>query len=69
MKTSAYKKYILLLVLSSLLSMAACTTGEVSTYRPTSYPVYKNQYYYPDLRPQEDDPLFWLMWQDSQGGG
>lgn len=57
------------LLLGSLLLVAACATGEVQTYRPTSYPVYKSPYYYPDLSPREDDPQFWMMWQNSHGGG
>ena len=61
------------IVLGSLLLAAACAGGgyggEVQTYRPTTYPVrgYPDYYgpsYYPD-----QDPQFWQMWQDSQGGG
>jgi hypothetical protein len=69
MQARKHKKLIGWLLLGSLLVVAACAGGEVSTYRPTSYPVYNNQYYYPDLRSQPDDPQFWPMWMDRQGGG
>ena len=57
------------LLMGSLLLVAACGAGEVQTYRPTSYPVYHSPYYYPDLRRQGDDPQFWDLWMNSQGGG
>ena len=69
MKAAVLRKIGDWLLLGSLLLVAACATGEVQTYRPTSYPVYKSPYYYPDLRYQEGDPQFWTMWQDRQGGG
>jgi hypothetical protein len=69
MKAAVLRKIGGWLLLGSLLLVAACATGEVQTYRPTSYPVYKSPYYYPDLSYQEDDPQFWTMWQDHQGGG
>jgi hypothetical protein len=69
MKTAVLGKIGGWLLLGSLLLVAACSTGEVQTYRPTSYPVYQSPYYYPDLRYQKDDPEFWQMWQNSQGGG
>jgi hypothetical protein len=69
MKAAVFGKIGGWLLLGSLLVVAACATGEVQTYRPTSYPVYRSLYYYPDLRTQENDPQFWTMWQNSQGGG
>jgi len=69
MQTTSFKKAMRWIILGGLLLVAACVGGEVSTYRPTSYPVYNNQYYYPDLRFQQDDPQFWPMWMDRQGGG
>jgi len=69
MKSSTILIVVGWLILASLLLIAACGTGEVQTYRPTSYPVYHSPYYYPDLRLQEQDPEFWQMWQNSQGGG
>jgi len=69
MKSSTLVIVVGWLMLASLLLIGACGTGEVQTYRPTSYPVYQRPYYYPDLRYREDDPEFWPMWQNSQGGG
>jgi hypothetical protein len=69
MTASALKKTIFGLMLSGLLLAAGCNGGGgVQTYRPTSYPVY-GQPYYPDLSIQQDDPQFWQMWVNSQGGG
>lgn len=71
MTASVLKKMMFgLLMLSGLLVAAGCGGGGggVQTYRPTSYPVYGSPYY-PDLSPQEDDPQFWQMWVNSQGGG
>lgn len=69
MTPSALKKAMYCLMLGGLLVAAACNGGGgVQTYRPTSYPVY-GQPYYPDLSIQEDDPQFWQMLMNSQGGG
>jgi len=57
------------LMLAGLGLIAACGTGEVQTYRPSSYPVYHSPSYYPDLRLQDQDPQFWTMWGNSHGGG
>ncbi len=69
-KASTFKKGAFGFLLGSLLWAAACAEGEVPrTYAPSPYPVYNYPYYYPDLRYQEQDPQFWQMWQDRQGGG
>jgi hypothetical protein len=59
------------IVLGSLLLIAACANGGGGGqyYRPSSYPVYQSPYYYPDLRYEAQDPQFWQLWQNSQGGG
>jgi hypothetical protein len=71
MTASALKKTMYWLMLSGLLVAAGCEGGGggVQTYRPTAYPVYGPRYYYPDLSIQEQDPQFWQMWTNSQGGG
>lgn len=73
MTASALKKkmFWLLMLCGLLLAAAGCEGGGggVQTYRPSAYPVYGPQYYYPDLSNQEDDPQFWQMWVNSQGGG
>jgi hypothetical protein len=71
MKTAAFKQALRWIIMGSLLLAAACAEGEVQTYRPSSYPAYRTPYYpdyygpsyYPD-----QDPQFWQMWQDRQGG-
>ena len=68
---SALKKAMYWLMLSGLIGAAACNgggAGGVQTYRPTSYPVYGSPYY-PDLSVPQDDPQFWQLWVNSQGGG
>ncbi len=69
MENVTLKKARWWIILGGLLLAAACAEGEVQTYRPSSYPVYTSQYYYPDLRPGEQDPEYWRTWQDRQGGG
>ncbi len=73
MKTATFNQAMRWILLSSLLLAAACAGGgEVQTYRPTSYPAYRSSYY-PDYYGPSDypseDPQFWQMWQNSQGGG
>jgi hypothetical protein len=68
MQASVLRKFSGWLMIGGLLLSAGCAAGEVQTYRPTSYPVYRSPYYYPDLGYQEADPQFWSLWQNSQGG-
>jgi hypothetical protein len=60
------------IMLSSLILAAACADGGYQTYRAPYYPSYNSPSYYPDYYgptyPYED-PEFWRMWQDRQGGG
>ena len=71
MKATTLKILMYWLMLSGLLLAAGCNGGGggVQTYRPTSYPVYGSPYYYPDLSVPENDPQFWQMLMNSQGGG
>ena len=61
------------IVLSSLILAAACADGGYS-YQPSSYPYqsspgyYSPPNYYGPTYPYED-PEYWRMWQDRQGGG
>ena len=72
--TSRFRMTMYGIMLSSLILAAACADGGYQTYRPPSYPAssypgyYYQDYYGPSYYP-EQDPEFWRMWQDRQGGG
>jgi hypothetical protein len=61
MKVVTLKKMLSLVMLGILLLIAACATSEVATSWPTPYDY--SDYY----RPQ--DPQYWQMYLNSQGGG
>ena len=72
MKTATFNQAMRWIILGSLLLAAACAGGEVQTYRPSSYPAYSAPYYPDYYGPSyypEQDPEYWRMWQDRQGGG
>lgn len=73
-RTSFKKALFWILLGSLLLSAAACAGGGYQTYPAPSYPSYNypgyyyRDYYGPSYYP-EQDPEYWRMWQDRQGGG
>jgi hypothetical protein len=71
MKRATLKKITHWIILSSLLLVAACANGGYQQpYTPSYAPPYSypSYYYTPDYYYQ-NDPQFWQMWQDRQGGG
>ncbi len=70
--TSRFKTTLSWLILGSLVLVAACAEGGYQTYQAPYYPGYNYPSYYPDYYgptyPYED-PDYWRMWQDRQGGG
>ena len=72
MKTATFKQAMRWIILGSLLLAAACADGGYSSYGPAPAPTY-NYHNYPDYygpsHYPSDDPQFWQMWQDRNGGG
>jgi hypothetical protein len=71
MKTATFNQVVRWIILGSLLLAAACAEGgyyqsnaPASTYNKQYYPDYYGPSDYPS-----DDPQFWQMWQDRNGGG
>jgi hypothetical protein len=71
---ASFNKTLYWLMLGSLMLAAACADGGYQTYRAPSYPsqsspgYYSYPNYYGPTYPYED-PEYWRMWQDRQGGG
>jgi hypothetical protein len=66
MQVSPFKRILCRLVmcgllLSSLLVVAACSTGAFSKGKPTSQLTPAEQ--------EEQDPMFWQMWEERRGLG
>jgi hypothetical protein len=58
MKSNYIKLFIIFLMLGGLLGVVACATGGgAGSLAP------------PSGQPQQTDPEFWKMWQDSRGLG
>ncbi|MCL4501395.1 MAG: hypothetical protein M1438_06000 [Deltaproteobacteria bacterium] len=62
-----FNKAMRWLIAGSLLLAAGCTNGK--EYRPGPTPGYGSPHYYygPGGNP-EQDPEFWIMWQNQEGG-
>lgn len=69
---TAFNKAIWWIFMGGLLLAASCADGGYSSYGTAPTPTY-NYHYYPDYYGPsyypEQDPEFWRMWQDRQGGG
>lgn len=57
------------IILGSLLLVAACANGGSGPGSTANYGSSYNQDYYGPGNYPEQDPQFWQMWQDRQGGG
>ncbi len=72
MKTATFNQAMRWIFLGSLLLAAACANGGYQPYGPAPTRTYNYQYYPDYYGPSyypEQDPEFWRMWQDRQGGG